>query len=513
MRLAVIDIGTNSIHTLIVEILPNFTFEIIGREKEMTRLGDGTLSSGKLSPEVMNRGLLTLKKFHSLAQSKGAQKIIAFATSAVREAKNGGDFLQKILEETSIKIRVITGEEEGRLIYLGVKNSLELKKENTLIIDIGGGSVELMIVDPDKILFLVSLKMGGARLKDLFLNRDPKKGFHRIEKYTEKLLKEITPKISETGFSNVIGTSGTLNNLAAMASYLNKNSDAPASRNSSLAFEDLKKLYRNLQEATPPERLEMKGMDPLRNDLILGGAAAAYSLMKNLNIETLAICDKGMREGMIYDYIAKNQRKIKSEIEFPDVRRRNILKLATRCDYDKAHGEQVAKLALQIFDQTQNLHHLKMEDRELLEYASLLHDIGYHISYEKHHRHAYYLIKNVRLNGFAEDEINLLAHVARYHRRSMPKKNHMEFRLLQKPLQERIEWLAGMVRIADALDRSHFSVVQSIKVDSSRKGICFLLTASNDSEYEIWDAKRKCDLFKKLCKKEIVFRVHRKKKN
>lgn len=513
MRLAVIDIGTNSIHMLIAEILPNFTFEVLSREKDMTRLGDGTLSSGYLSAAVMERGLNTVKKFHYLAQMKGAQKIVAVATSAVRETHNGGDFLQRILQETGIKVRVITGEEEGRLIYQGVKHSVDLpKKENTLIIDIGGGSVEIILANAHKILYLVSLKIGAARMKDLFLPKGTKKDFERLEEYVLSQLKEIAPQISELGFTQSIGTSGTINNLAAMAYLAQNPASASVIRNPVLTFEDMKKIYRDLQESSADERSQMKGLDPLRNDLILSGAAVAFLLMKSLKVETLTACDKAIREGMIYDYISHNRRKIKSETLIPDVRRRNILKLATKCHYGKDHAEHTARLAMQIFDQTSSLHGLSGADRELLEFASLLHDIGYHVSYEKHHRHAYYLIKNVSLNGFSEEEIEILAQTARYHRRSLPKKSHPEFMGLSKETRRRVEWLAAILRIADALDRSHFSVVQSVRVKLERKKSVFALTASNDSEYEIWDANRKSDLFRELTARDTTFRVERVKK-
>lgn len=494
---------------MIADILPNYTFEVIGREKEMTRLGDGTLSTGYLSAEVMKRGLTTLKKFQYLAQTKGANKIVAVATSAVREAHNGGDFLQKILEETSIKVRVITGEEEGRLIYQGVKHSVELPKGNTLILDIGGGSVEVLVATPHKILFLKSLKMGAARMKDLFLKKMSKKEFQRLEEHAAELIEEVAPEILELGFSHAIGTSGTLNNLAAMAFYANQTEGGALGRNLTLSFEDLKKIYRNLQESTPEERSEMKGLDPLRNDLILSGGAVAYMLMKTLKIEKYTACDKAIREGMVYDYIAHNRRKIKREIEIPDVRRRNVLKLARKCYYGQEHAEQTARLALQIFDQTASLHRLSAFDRELLEYASLLHDIGYHVSYEKHHRHAYYLIKNVSMNGFTEEEVEIMALIARYHRRSMPKKSQPEWAVLPKSLRYRIEWLAAIVRIADALDRSHFSVVQTVKVRLQKKKAMFFLTATNDFEYEVWDARRKCDLFKKISGREVDFKVQK----
>jgi len=505
LRIAVIDIGTNSIHMLIAEILPNFTFEVIGREKEMTRLGDGTLATGYLSPDLMKRGLTTLKKLKYLAQAKGVQKIIAVATSAVREAQNGGDFLQQVFDETGIKVRVITGEEEGRLIYLGVKHSVELKKTNTLIIDIGGGSVEVMVVKPHKILFLKSLKLGAARTYDLFLTKQRKKDFDRLEEYAAELIKEYAAPILELGFSDAVGTSGTLNNLAAMAYYQHHPLDSDPPRNPSLSQEDLKEVYQRLRDSSPEERQGIKGLDPLRTDLILSGAAVTLSLMKGLKVENLMTCDKAIREGMIYDYIAHHRRKIKSEAEIPDVRRRSILKLAQKCDYDPQHAEQTARLALQIFDQTVSLHHLSAQDRELLEYASLLHDIGYHISYEKHHRHAYYLIKNVSMNGFSEEEVDVIAQIARYHRRSGPKKSHPEFIAQVKSVRQRIEWLAAILRIADALDRSHFSVVGSIKTKISKKSLLFSLTVTNDVEYEIWDARRKCDLLQALSGREIVF--------
>jgi len=506
LRIAVIDIGTNSIHMMMVDIQPNFTFEVIGREKEMTRLGDGTLSSGYLSEEVIDRGLATVKKFYHLVQSKGVQKIFAVATSAVREAQNGGDFVQKIYDETSIKVRVITGEEEGRLIYLGVKHSLDLQKGNTLIIDIGGGSVEVMVVNPYKILFLKSLKIGVVRVKDLFLSKNSPKELNRLEDYLAKLLQSIAPEIEKIGFDYAVGTSGTLNNLATIAySAQNKNPDVQAIH-PSLLFEDLKDLYKKVASASPEERAKMKGLDPKRADLLLSGTAVAYSIMKSFGVEEFTVCDRAIRDGMVYDYIANNRRKIKTEGDIPDVRRRNVMKLALKCNFDKQHAEHVADLSLQIFDQIKDLHQLGEEERELLEYSSLLHDIGYHIGYDKHHRHAYYLIKNVSMNGFSPEEIDTMALVARYHRRTAPKKTHQEFKVLSRPIRQKIKWLAAILRVADAMDRSHFAVIDEVKVKNEKKRMLFNIKANSDPEYEIWDAKRKSDLFAQMTHKEIVFK-------
>lgn len=510
MRIAVIDIGTNSIHMLMAEIHPNFTFEIIGREKEMTRLGDGTMSKRYLSKAVMERGLATIRKFYFLAQSKGIQKIVAVATSAVREASNGGDFIRKIKKETKIHVRVITGEEEGRLIYLGVKHSMELPEGNTFIIDIGGGSVEILVVNSQRILFLKSLKLGAARLKQLFLQGGGEKEIRKLEKHISGQLKNVLPQIKALGFANAIGTSGTLNNLAAMAFYAGNRSQEYSARDASLGYDDMKALYQRLIASTSEERAAMKGLDPLRNDLIVSGAAVTMAFMKSLGIQKLRLCDKAIREGMVYDYIARNRFRLKSEETIPDVRLRNVLRLASKCNYEKSHAEHTAKLAMQIFDQTQRLHKLVELDRELLEYASLLHDIGYHISFSRHHRHAYYLIKNAGMNGFTDEEIDILALVTRYHRRGLPKKSQPEFGTLPKITRRRIEWLAAILRIADALDRSHFSVVEAVEVKVKKKWTAFSLVSHNDAEYEIWDAKQKCDLFEKLSGREPIFALKEK---
>lgn len=492
---------------LIAEILPNFSYEVIGREKEMIRLGDSTFATRYLSEELIELGMETIKKFIHLAKTKGVHKYLAVATSAIREAHNGGDFLKKIKKETGIIVRLISGDEEGKLIYQGVKHSIQLATGNTLIVDIGGGSVEIMVVNQEEILFLQSFKLGVARLKNLFLKKESPKKYAKLERHIEKQLKEAVPSILDLGFTEAIGTSGTLNNIATLACYANKDSVGTVTRDRGFTYEDAQALYEQLQDSTPDTRMEMKGLDPQRNDLILSGAAITYVVMKLLKVKEFKVLDKAIREGIIYQYIQKNRKKIRSEAEIPDVRRRNVLKLADKCDYDREHAEQVARLSLQIFDRTQVIHQLSSLDRELLEYSALLHDIGYYISYEKHHRHAYYLIKNVSMNGFSEAETDIMALVARYHRRSLPKKSHPWFNNLPKGARRRVQWLAAILKIADALDRSHFSVVEGIKIRNYSDKIIIQVEASDDSEYEIWEAKQKCELLQKLVKREVVFKL------
>ncbi len=506
MKIAIIDIGTNSIHMLIAELLPNYTFEVIGREKDMTRLGDGTLSSGILSQKLMQKGLQTLKRFQHLALTKGAQKIIAIATSAVRESKNGGDFIQKIFKETGIQVRVITGTEEARLIYLGIKHSVQLGKEPALMIDAGGGSVEFIVGNLQKITLLKSLKLGVARLKDRFVKQHKPEEFKAIEEYVKETIQKILPALQASNYQQTIGSAGTLNNLAAMVFY-RQEKEAALPRSLSLSREGLGELYEKLKKSTTEERLKMKGLDPRREDLITAGAALTYTLMTELNISEIQICDKAIREGIVYDFIAHNRVRIKTPYFIPNIRRRNIFRLAHKCDYERKHAEQVALLALKIFDQTQNIHRLDSIDRELLEYAALLHDIGYYISYEKHHRHAYYLIKNVHLNGFSEEEINILALTTRYHRKTNPKKSHLEFSALNKAVRTRIEWLAAILKVADGLDRSHFGLVEDLKINFEKNKMSFTLKIHDDAQYEVWDAHRRIALFEKLTGKTVQFKT------
>jgi exopolyphosphatase/guanosine-5'-triphosphate,3'-diphosphate pyrophosphatase len=330
-----------------------------------------------------------------------------------------------------------------------------------------------------------------------------------MEDYVRKEIEDSVASIGELGFQRVIGTSGTWNNLAAMAFYRNHAPEESMDPQPLLNSEDLQGLYQDLKGSRAEDRLEMKGLDPRRSDIILGGASVAWVLAKELKIPEIMAFDKALREGMIYSYIQKNRRKIRSEAEIPDVRRRSVLKLAHKCEYQREHAHQTAKLALMIFDKAQPYHGLTSLDRELLEYASLLHDIGYYISFEGHHHHTYYLIQNVALNGFSPEEIEIIALVARYHRRVSPKGNHVGYRDLSKGARRRVKWMAAILRIADGLDRSHFSVVESIRLRKYEKKLLFQLEATNDAEYELWEARQKADLFEKLMGLPLDIRVKR----
>jgi exopolyphosphatase / guanosine-5'-triphosphate,3'-diphosphate pyrophosphatase len=506
-RLAVIDIGTNSIHMVLAEIGKGFSYKIVDRIKEMPRLGDGTFASRRLSEEAMDRGMTVLKRFSMLANNKGFDPILPIATSAVREARNGGDFLKRVRKELGLRVRVITGEEEARLIYLGVRNSMDLSRFPAMIVDIGGGSVELMACTQTRLKYVRSLKLGAIRLKDQFLKVDPpdKKLINRMEQLVRQTLKKSLSKKSLTQCNQLVATSGMAGNLTEII-YLAR-TGRPLSQldMATIQLDEIRAVEGLLRTKDTQGRLKIPGLDPRRVDTLYPGVLMLRLLMERIGVKQVAISDKAIREGVIYDFIQQHQEGLRAEQEIPHVRRRQVLLLARRYQYAKVHAHHVAKLALSLFDQTRSLHDLGDKEREWLEYAALLHDIGHHISENRHHKHTSYLITHADLPGFSFEEVSLIANVARYHRRGQPKTTHKGFRLLDREQRKVVSWLSAILRIADGLDRSHFSVVRKIHLEFG-KPLRLHLSFRYDPELELWTTERRKKLFEKVfhCPVELV---------
>ncbi len=498
-RLAVIDIGTNSIHMILAEIGKNFSYKIVDRIKEMARLGDGTFTSQKLSQEAMERGLAVLNRFSLLAKNKGFDTILPVATSAVRESKNGGDFIKLVRKEVGLKIRVITGEEEARLIYLGVRHSMDLSDAPAMIIDIGGGSVELMACTPKRLTFVRSLKLGAIRLKDQYLKTDPpdKKMVQRMEHAVSQSLKKALLKKKTLSWGSLVATSGMAGNLAEMI-YLARTGRVLSQIDMAVIdLNEIKKVETLLRTKDTEGRLKIPGLDPRRVDTLYPGVLVLRVFMECLGVKELRISDKAVREGVIYDFIQQHHEGLVAEQEIPNVRRRQILLLARRYQYPKVHSHHTAKLALSLFDQTQSIHGMGDVEREWLEYAAWLHDIGHHIQESQHHKHTYYLITHADLPGFSLDEVRVMANVARYHRRGLPKRGHKGFKLLNASQRKSVLGLSAILRIADGLDRTHFSVVKAVKVDLG-KSLRLQVSFRNDPELELWTTERRKRLFEKI---------------
>ncbi|MBX3369685.1 MAG: HD domain-containing protein, partial [Nitrospira sp.] len=302
----------------------------------------------------------------------------------------------------------------------------------------------------------------------------------------------------------IIATSGMAGNLAEVIHLQRTGRPLPQLNLARVSAKDIAAVEKRLAGASLKTRLAMPGLDPKRVDTLLPAAIVFRILLELLQKTELTLCDKAIREGIIYDFIQRHHDRIQAERDIPDVRKRNILALAHRCHVSETHALHVAGLALRLFDQTKALHGLGQREREWLESAAILHDIGYMINSRQHHKHAYYLIKNSDLSGFTAEEIDLIANIARYHRRSVPTRKHDEFTVLPEGSQRVINVLSALLRIADGLDRSQFSVVQNIDVKLG-KTVVITAQVSGDAELEIWAARGRSDLFEKVFKRPVQF--------
>ncbi|WP_447970989.1 Ppx/GppA phosphatase family protein [Nitrospira sp. M1] len=504
--LAVIDIGTNSIHMILVEIGSDFSCKVMDRFKDMVRLGDGTFTNHVLSDSAMLRGLDALRNLTMLAKNKGVNRIVATATSAVRESKNGGEFLQIVHEQLGLEVQVITGKEEAKLIYVGVRNGMELSDERALIADVGGGSVEVIVCNRTQMFSGKSLKLGTIRLKDLYLKHDPptKGMLKELEKVIQRGLESCLKSARNLTFSQVVATSGTAANLTEIIYLRRTGKPVPQLNLATVQLEEIRAVEADLIQGDTDARLAIPGLDPKRVDTLLPGVMFFRCLLELTGQTTLTICDKALREGLIYDFIDRHQDGLKAEQEIPNTRRRNVILFGRRCHYAEAHAFHVAKLALQLFDELKSLHGLDDQEREWLEYAALLHDVGYLIRRRQHHKHTYYLIKHGDLSGLTADEVDIVANIARYHRRAMPKDKHTTFQELSKTQRHVVQVLSALLRIADGLDRSQFSVVQSVHV-SIGPSIQLNLDCSADPELEVWAAQKRAKLFEKVFDRPVQF--------
>lgn len=505
MRIAAIDIGTNSVHMIVVRVRPDLSFEIVDREKAMVRLGAGGLDGRSLTTDARAAALQAMSKFKRLAESHSVDVLLAVATSAVREAANGGEFLAQIERETGVRPRVIAGAEEARLIHQAAVYGVDVGGGRAVVIDIGGGSVEITLGTATSIQLAHSFKIGVIRLTQRFVRSDP------LSKHDErKLLAHISGEIDRycdqivaAGFDRVIGTSGTILSVGLVAATAVRGSPPSDLRNLRVQAKQIRRVRKDVAALDLEQRLAIPGLDPRRADLVVAGAILLDAIVRRLGADELTLCDLALREGLILDYIRRNKRQIARIEGIPDVRRRSTIELAERCNYFAEHAQQVARLALAIFDQTRATHGLTDREREWLEYAALMHDLGVHISYPRHHRHSYYLIKNGDLRGFDPLEIEVMALVARYHRRGTPKKSHEEYAQLPTNLRRTVRLLASILRVAESLDRSHSQVISGLELRDRGDDLLMQIYSPGDAELEIWATNRHLQPFTQLVGKPV----------
>jgi exopolyphosphatase/guanosine-5'-triphosphate,3'-diphosphate pyrophosphatase len=505
--LAAIDIGTNSIKLLVANLEDDGTLEVLLREKTMVRLGSETFRSGRLSPEAIEAGASTVEHFVKLAGGSGAEVARAVATCAGREASNSDEFVEAVRKRTGVRVEVISGEEEARLINLALRSEFPARQDPLFLIDIGGGSTEFVISDGSRVLLAESLALGVVRLADQFARNDPPsdKDVRAMKKAIRGAAKRAVDAVRKKGFKTCVGSSGTIQSLSLVheAAVLGREPSPTGHR--TLTRDGLKKVNRLMRRTTEKEKLRVAGLDPRRRDIAVPGGVLLSWILKHTGAEAIVVGERGLREGLLLDSLSRH-----GESRAPasrDMRARSVDRLLRRGNAEVLHAAHVARLSLELFDQTHALHQLTATEREWLQYGALLHDIGCYIGYAKHQRHSYYLITHGDLTGFSADEIEVIASLARYHKGGRPKESHENWRRLDPYLRAVVEKLAAILRIADGLDRSHRQLVTGVSCRMRPRKIELEATARADCEPELDAARKKANLFERVYDRTVVLRA------
>jgi exopolyphosphatase/guanosine-5'-triphosphate,3'-diphosphate pyrophosphatase len=469
---AAIDLGTNSIHLLIAEVDEQLrTFSVLLAEKDTTRLGERDPESGDLSPEAIERAFRTLRHDCQLAQSYGVEQIVTAATSAVREAPNGREFLQALQDQLGLDVDLVSGPEEARLIYLGVLSGMAFGDRPHMIIDIGGGSTELVLADGSDARALTSTRIGAVRLQREFCQVDPlpaeRRGFLQayIQGALDPAVAELRRALRPGETPQLVGTSGTAMALAALAAA--EEEATPLKLHGyRLSKERIDQLVARLLAMTPEQRRALPPINDRRAEIIVPGALILQTAMAMLGARDLVVCDRALREGLIVDWMLRNQ-LLGDRFSFQStIRERTVQHLARRFGVDLERADRVASHALSLYDQTRGLLHDDAgEGRALLWAAAQLHTCGQSINISAYHKHSWYLIRHGELLGYSQTEHLMVAAIARYHRRSLPKKRHEAWQLITGREQRRtVSTMALLLRLAAALDRRPAPVIAALRV-------------------------------------------------
>ena len=510
MLLGAIDVGTNSIHLIVVELDPRFgTSRTILKAREMVRLGGGdALARGHLSKKAVQRGVAAIAKFAAAARAAGASDIRAVATSAVREASNREEFLAAVRATCGVTIDVLDDVEEARLIHLGVSRGYPLGGKVACIFDIGGGSTEFVVGDAERAVYLHSVRLGSLRLYDEFLREEGAGalGARALDKHVRAVLAPVATQLADYRFDTLIGTSGTILGLAALDAA-ETGAIVQRAHGYVLRLDRVRALQKTMLKLGPAERRKMPGMNPRRSDIIVAGAAIVVATMELLGREELVVSERALREGIVVDYLERNiavARKLGDE----RTRRFDVAHaLARRFGETGAHPSHVGALALQLFDGLAELHHFEPVERDALFAAALVHDVGRAIATSAHHKHGAYIVRNAGLPGWRPEEVDLIAALVRYHRKSPPKPTHLEWANASPALRAKIEGLAAILRVADGLDRRRLSLVSGVGVTVSPTTVELRLDALQDVGPEIDGARFKSDLFERAFGRTLEFAV------
>jgi exopolyphosphatase/guanosine-5'-triphosphate,3'-diphosphate pyrophosphatase len=512
--LAAIDVGTNSLHMVVARQIEAGAPEILAREKTPVRLGSGASDMKHLDPGAIDRTISALHDFRRIADAHNAD-VVAIATSAVREAEDRDAFIRRARREAGVDVEIVSGVEEARLIHLGALSGVPIADRQHLVVDIGGGSTEFIVGVGTAPLLARSLKLGHIRLTDRFFPDGVigEGAVKQCRRYIRSFVAPVAVEISRLGFETAVGCSGTITTIASMIA----SSDGDVVRtvdNAVITRADLDDLVADLvRRKRPADRKSLPGLEPHRRDVIVAGAVLLGQLFKILGIDEMTVSPNALREGLLLDrFVRQGVTTDRGLHHLSDLRRSSVVAVARRYDEDLAHADHATDLALELFDELMEEHGYGSMERDVLEAAGVLHNIGRFVAHAAHHKHSYYLIRHTEhLAGFTDHETELIAQVARYHRKSAPSDKHPEFAALDTDDQARVRLLAGVLRVGIALDRTYRRVVEEVRVESegSRVRVAVVTGHGTDVELELFTARERAGLLAEALGMDVDFRVLR----
>jgi exopolyphosphatase / guanosine-5'-triphosphate,3'-diphosphate pyrophosphatase len=493
--LCAIDVGSNAMRLAIGFMDHSRKLHIVEDMREPVRLGQDVFTKGSISKETTRRAIAALTRFKDLIEQHQVIKSRAVATSAIREARNREPFIKKIFQATGIELKPITAEEEALLVYLAVSKKIPLENKTAMLVDIGGGSVEITLARNGKILATESFQMGAVRLLQVLEQEKygEKKFNLMVQEYVEAARKRFNQKLGGEKVDVCVGTGGNIDALLALKKQLLSGKD-----DTFVTKGEMEILLNRLRKISYDERIIRYGLRPDRADVILPATTVLQKVMEVGRMGRVYIPNVGVKEGLLIDMVSElltGKPPLHRDEVLASVRQTGL-----KYSYDEHHAHTVSRLALDLFDKTRKFHRLGDENKLLLEAAAQLHDIGQFVSYASHHKHSYYLIRASQLIGLKPDQVELIANISRYHRKAMPKLTHESYRML--PPRERlvVSKLAALLRVADAMDHDHSSKVHGFRIQYKRPHFSVKLIGQGDMLLEKWSLLKKCDLFEKIFK-------------
>jgi exopolyphosphatase/guanosine-5'-triphosphate,3'-diphosphate pyrophosphatase len=501
-RIAAIDVGSNSIRLVVAEVLPTGGYRVLDEERENTRLAAALTKTGKLDPKAADATVTVLRNFLSIANGYGVTQVRAIGTSALRDAEDGPEFCDRVRKDLKLSIEVISANEEARLAFLSVARAFDISGRKVAVADIGGGSTELVLASSGLVDQVYETKLGAVRVAEEcgVTGRSTAKRVEQLRNFIDRKLKK---EVGKPPFvpDMLFGTGGTFTALASIIMAQQGLSGQPM-WGFRVSRPQIRHLVADLADMSLVERCKVVGLSPQRADIIVAGLAIVERIMRRLRVNVVQVHTRGVRDGLLLTMV--QQSPAPPAVPAED-RRAAVEEFAKNCGVDLPHARQVSRIAGSLWQQLAEPLSLKAEDREVIETAALLANVGYLINFEGHHKHSYHLIVNSELPGFERRQLQLLANAARYHRGTRPKQRHENFAELSPEDQARVSALAAILRVALALDRTHQQNVGDVRARVRNDVVRIVIHAQGDTEVDVWAAERKVDMFEKVFGRKVLF--------